>query len=194
MIKYYEKIELDIINKLFMLTGIPISTIKKYGIKFLFEHPTVLKDKQNEKLELLKSFIRDFNDLCFVQECQVFDNVDVAGEYFLKRLKYTKDKEVFEVLLLNNAYKFLWVETLFEGTINESIASPREVQKLVLKYDASVVIVAHNHPGGTARFSQDDINTTNKLKAALKTIDVRLLDHVLVADCNWYSAAAQGLL
>ena len=86
------------------------------------------------------------------------------------------------------------MEELFTGTIDGAAVYPREVVKRCLHHNAAAVIFAHNHPSGLAEPSQADISITRRLTTALNTIDVRVLDHVVVGRAEVVSFAARGLL
>lgn len=85
-------------------------------------------------------------------------------------------------------------EELFYGTIDGASVYPREVVKACLKYNSAAVIFAHNHPSGTPEPSQADLSITAKLKQALELVDIRVLDHIIVAGSNTISFAEKGLL
>lgn len=103
-------------------------------------------------------------------------------------------REAFGVLLLNNQNRVIRFETLFWGTINAASVYPREVVKTVLEHNAAAVIFAHNHPSGEAEPSSADRTITDVLVQALNLIDVRVLDHIVVADDRHVSFAERGLL
>ena len=86
------------------------------------------------------------------------------------------------------------LEELFQGTIDGAAVYPREVVKRCLYFNAAAVIFAHNHPSGIAEPSQADIAITHKLRAALLTIDVRVLDHLAIGDNCVVSFAERDLL
>ncbi len=86
------------------------------------------------------------------------------------------------------------LEELFRGTIDGAAVYPREVVKRCLHHNAAAVILAHNHPSGVAEPSQADIAITNKLRIALATIDVRVLDHLVIGNSVVVSFAERGLL
>ena len=83
---------------------------------------------------------------------------------------------------------------LFYGTINQANVYAREVAKSALKHNAAAVIVAHNHPSGSAEPSADDMATTMRLKQALALIDVKVLDHFIVAGNECLSFVERGLI
>jgi DNA repair protein RadC len=111
------------------------------------------------------------------------------------RLKFgEKEHEVFVVVHLDNQHRVTQVEELFRGTIDGCAVYPREVVKSCLLKNTAAVIFAHNHPSGVAEPSQADIKITNQLKAALNTVDVRVLDHVVVSAVDAVSFAERGLM
>jgi DNA repair protein RadC len=83
---------------------------------------------------------------------------------------------------------------MFQGTIDGASGHPREVVKEALRQNAAAVILAHPHPSGVAEPSQADELITNRLKEALSLIDVRILDHIIVAGGDTTSLAERGLL
>ncbi len=90
--------------------------------------------------------------------------------------------EVFAVLFLDNRHRVIAFEELFRGTIDGASVHPREVVRRVLYHNAAAVILAHNHPSGVAEPSRSDVSITRRLIDALALVDVRLLDHLIVAD------------
>lgn len=104
------------------------------------------------------------------------------------------EREEFVVMLLDSQHRCLHIESLFQGTINAAPVYPREVMKLIFKYNAAAVILAHNHPSGVAEPSQADQRITERLKKALNLIDVALLDHFVIGNNESVSFAERGLL
>jgi DNA repair protein RadC len=102
--------------------------------------------------------------------------------------------EEFACIWLDNQHQVLAFETLFTGTIDSAAVYPREVIKTALKHNAAAVIIAHNHPSGIAEPSQADQLLTEKLKQAFSSIDVRLLDHMVVGQGVVVSFAERGIL
>lgn len=101
-------------------------------------------------------------------------------------------KEVFVVMFLDAQNRLLCSETLFTGTLTQASVHPREVVKRALHHNAASVIFAHNHPSGVAEPSRADEALTKTLSAALALIDVRVLDHFIVAGNAAYSFAEKG--
>lgn len=98
------------------------------------------------------------------------------------------------VLFLDAQNRVLAQEELFSGTLTQTSVYPREVVKRALHYNAASVIFAHNHPSGVAEQSRADEMLTTALKQALALVDVRVLDHFIVAGNNTLSFAERGLL
>ncbi|WP_395689492.1 DNA repair protein RadC [Caenimonas koreensis] len=105
-----------------------------------------------------------------------------------------KSHEVFAVLFLDARSRMIELRELFRGTLTQTSVYPREVVKHALALDAAAVVLAHNHPSGNVQPSRADEAITQTLKAALALIDVRVLDHVIVARGEALSMAEQGLV
>lgn len=103
-------------------------------------------------------------------------------------------QEVFLCLFLDSRHAVIACEELFYGTIDGASVYPREVVKRSLKHNAAALILAHNHPSGVAEPSQADVRITERLKAALALVDIRVLDHMVVGDGEVVSLAERGLL
>ncbi len=105
-----------------------------------------------------------------------------------------QEREVFVVLFLDAQNRVQSQETLFEGTLTQTSVYPREVVKRALHHNAASVIFAHNHPSGIAEQSRADELITQALKKALDLVDIRVLDHFIVAGHQTMSFAERGLL
>ena len=102
--------------------------------------------------------------------------------------------EVFVTLLLDSQNRLVQYLELFRGTLTQTSVYPREVVKAALAHNAASMILAHNHPSGVAEPSRADELLTQSLKHALALIDVRVLDHFIVAGAETVSFAERGLL
>ena len=102
--------------------------------------------------------------------------------------------EVFICIQLDAQHRVIAVEELFRGTLTQTSVYPREVVKASLRANAAAVIFAHNHPSGAAQPSQADELLTRNLKDALAMVDVKVLDHFIVAGNQALSFAERGLL
>jgi len=105
-----------------------------------------------------------------------------------------EEREQFVVLFLNAQHRLIEAETMFYGTLSETSVYPREVVKRALQHNAAAVILAHNHPSGALAPSQADQILTDALKQALALVDVRVLDHFIVAGCDTLSFAERGMM
>ena len=128
-----------------------------------------------------------------LMEADALTNSELTRDYLRARMR-DYPHEVFACLYLDNQHRVTAMEELFKGTIDGAAVYPREVVKRCLHNNAAAVIFAHNHPSGLAEPSQADIAITNRLKLALNTIDVRVLDHVVVGRGEVVSFAERGLL
>lgn len=113
---------------------------------------------------------------------------------YLRLLLHNREHEVFVVVLLDAQNRVLVSEELFRGTLTQTSVYPREIVKIALRHNAAAVIFAHNHPSGVAEPSRADEALTSALKQALTLVDVRVLDHFIVAGGSALSFAERGLL
>lgn len=113
---------------------------------------------------------------------------------YLRLLLAGKEHEVFVVVLLDAQNRVLTCEEMFRGTLTQTSVYPREVVKVALAANAGSAIFAHNHPSGVSEPSRADENLTRALKEALALVDVRVLDHFIVAGASSMSFAERGLL
>ena len=113
---------------------------------------------------------------------------------YLRMTLTGRDYEVFLVLFLDAQNRVIQPEEMFRGTLTQTSVYPREVVKRSLVNNAAAVIFAHNHPSGLAEPSHADELLTQSLKQALALVDVRVLDHFVVAGGGVMSFAERGLL
>tara|TARA_R110000851_G_scaffold275824_1_gene428551 strand:- start:12774 stop:13721 length:948 start_codon:yes stop_codon:yes gene_type:complete len=104
------------------------------------------------------------------------------------------ESEQFHVLFLDSQHKLIKSEVLFKGTIDGSAVYPREVVKAALAANAAAVVFAHNHPSGVPEASGADKSITTRLVAALKTVDIKCLDHIIIGGGEFTSFAQKGWL
>ncbi len=102
--------------------------------------------------------------------------------------------EVFAVMFLDSQHRLIRIEEMFRGTLSQTSVYPREVVLRALTLQASAVVLAHNHPSGSAQASRADQALTQALKSALALVDVRVLDHFVVTATEAQSMAEQGLI
>ena len=113
---------------------------------------------------------------------------------YLHLILHSREYEVFVVVLLDAQNRVLTSEEMFRGTLTQTSVYPREVVKTALKHNAAAVILAHNHPSGVAEPSHADQLLTQSLKQALALVDIKVLDHFIVAGGSALSFAERGLL
>lgn len=128
-----------------------------------------------------------------MQERDVLDSPAQVREY-LGIMLGKRDHEVFMALFLDAQHRVIAPEEMFRGTLTQTSVYPREVVKRALAMNAAAVIFAHNHPSGIAEPSRSDELLTQALKTALALVDVRVLDHIVIAGSNAISFAERGLL
>lgn len=113
---------------------------------------------------------------------------------YLQLLLRARQQEVFVAIFLDAQHRVVAAEELFQGTLTQTSVYPREVVKRALHHNAAAVIFAHNHPSGVAEPSDSDRLLTGALKQSLQLIDVRVLDHFIVAGACCLSFAEKGML
>ncbi len=120
-------------------------------------------------------------------------NSPLAVRNYLQLLLRGREQEVFMVIFLDAQHRVIVAEEMFHGTLTQTSVYPREVVKRALALNAAAVIFAH-HPSGVAEPSQSDRLLTDALKQALQLVDVRVLDHFIVAGAGCLSFAEKGML
>lgn len=132
-----------------------------------------------------------------VRQClaarEVFGSPDAVKTYLQLHLA-RKPREEFAVLFLDAQNRLIELQVMFRGTLTQTSVYPREIVAAALEIGAAGVVLAHNHPSGTVQPSRADEALTQTIKAALALVDVRVLDHVIVAPGQALSMAERGLL
>lgn len=128
-----------------------------------------------------------------LRQRQIFDNPQMVGDYLQLHLA-SRPYEVFAVMFLDAQHRLIAMEEMFRGTLSQTSVYPREVVVRALHHHAQAVVLSHNHPSGQVSPSRADEALTKTLKAALGLVDVRVLDHVIVAPGQSLSMAEQGLV
>jgi len=121
-------------------------------------------------------------------------NSPSAVRDYLRLLLNWQEHEIFVVIFLDARNRVIAAEEIFRGTLTQTSVYPREVVKAALKHNAAAVILAHNHPSGVPDPSQSDRLLTDTLKQALSLVEVRVLDHFIIAGAQTLSMAEQGLM
>ena len=128
-----------------------------------------------------------------LKERTVFDTPHAVSDYLRLHLGQ-RPYEVFAVIFLDAQNRMLALEELFRGTLTQTSVYPREVVIRALHHSAASVVLAHNHPSGSVQPSRADEYLTQNLKSALALLDIRVLDHVIVAQGQALSMAEKGLM
>lgn len=122
-----------------------------------------------------------------------FSSPSVVRDFL--RLKMAElEFEVFNVIFLDAQHGVIATEEMFRGSLTQTSVYPREVVKRALYHNAAAVIFAHNHPSGICEPSRADEMLTDALKKSLALVDVKALDHFIVAGSNCMSFAERGLI
>ncbi|MEY3473583.1 MAG: hypothetical protein RL087_41 [Pseudomonadota bacterium] len=128
-----------------------------------------------------------------LRERAALGSPDAVKQYLQLHLGQRTHK-VFAVMFLDTQNRLIALEELFRGTLTQTSVYPREVAVRALHHHAAAVVLAHNHPSGAVQPSRADEALTQSLKAALALLDVRVLDHIIVAPGQALSFAERGLL
>jgi DNA repair protein RadC len=139
-------------------------------------------------LEMSKRHLREQ-----IQQGDTLTSSQSTRDYLINELRH-ETREIFAVLFLNNQHQVIQFERLFFGTIDAAAVYPRIVVEQAIKYNAAAVILTHNHPSGVAEASIADLQITHRLTQALNLLDIRVLDHIIVAGHQCFSFAEHGKL
>lgn len=116
----------------------------------------------------------------------------IAGKFIPRFLGHTNEE--FLVLLLNTSNQIIREITVSQGSLNQTIVHPREVFKKAISESANSIVLIHNHPSGNPNPSKEDIKITRQLIDAGKIIDIKILDHIIIAGEKFTSLRAEGIL
>ena len=138
-----------------------------------------------------------FNDVarkCEIsrQSIRIVNSSQDAGTFLLPYFYGLRDETVYQVCL-DAKGKVLDCRALFKGSANGVAIAIRKIVEVALSVNATSVIMAHNHPGGLALPSAEDRAATLRIRAALQSLDIVLIDHIIVADQDFISMADSGL-
>lgn len=176
----------QLIEKFGSLKNVLNSDIEKLKeIKGIKEHASFF-------ISFFKNFAVKYAELELAEKEKISSPSDTV--VFLKTLIGSSKDEIFYAIFMNASNKILFYDEINRGVVNKSAVYPRKIVELALKNNATSVIIAHNHPGGGCKPSQNDIIATEAVLKALKTVDVSLLDHIIVTDKNYYSFKDNGLI
>ena len=128
-----------------------------------------------------------------VKNFKILDGVEAAGSYLMPNFAGI-NKEIVYIVLLDNKNKIIDCRKLCEGSINAAIINIRNILEVAIPLGTTRIIIAHNHPGGTAIPSGEDIETTKNIKKMLSVFSIDLVDHIIFADSDYVSFKQSGLL
>lgn len=118
-----------------------------------------------------------------------FTQPENVAHYLIHQIGF-QSQEHFGVLFLDQQHRLIQFKTLFIGSLNQALVSPREIAKTALTLDSAAVVLAHNHPSGDPTPSQQDFEITRRITQALALLEIRCLDHVILGDLGrWHSFA-----
>ena len=127
------------------------------------------------------------------KEAMIIENPETVANYLMEDLRH-KDKECFVMLSLDGKGALIKESTISIGTVNSSLASPREVYLEAVKNGAVSIILVHNHPSGNPRPSQNDLAVTRKMKEAGELLGISLIDHVIIGDNSYVSLSEEKMM
>jgi len=146
---------------------------------------------------LFLKFIKDIHKI-YLRETklqkQIYINSSKELFDYLRLDLQNEQEEVFKVVFLNTQNKFIKEEELFRGTIDKNYIYPREIVKKILNYNAKSVIFVHNHPSGIVKPSKADIEITKKMQITLETLDINVLDHIIIGGNDYFSFSENKML
>ncbi|MDY4509047.1 MAG: DNA repair protein RadC [Candidatus Faecousia sp.] len=172
---------LDRFGSLSQVLDAPLEALKK--VPGISDHSASL-------LRLVTELAR-FYQVDSAQRTEVLTSLDACGRYLVPRFFGRKVETVF-LLCLDAKCKVLCCREIGEGSVNAASISVRKVVEAALSANATSVVLAHNHPSGVALPSADDVQTTRRIAAALSAVEVKLIDHIVVAEGDFISMAQSG--
>ncbi|MDP2731261.1 MAG: DNA repair protein RadC [Dehalococcoidales bacterium] len=143
-------------------------------------------------IKLVQEVAREFLKEKIIDK-PIYKSAQEIFDYLYHSMRDLK-KEVFKVLYLNSQNQIIESEDLFEGTVNSSSISPREVIERALKHNAVSLIFVHNHPSGNPEPSKNDRELTKDLVYAGSIMRLKVLDHIIIGNDRYFSFASQGLI
>lgn len=126
-------------------------------------------------------------------EPQTFENPRLVADYYQEDMRH-KEQEEFHVMFFNTKQVLIRETLVSKGTVNASLAAPREIFVEALRNQAVTIILVHNHPSGNPEPSQEDILLTRNIQAAGDIIGIRLIDHIIIGDNRYVSLKERGLI
>ena len=149
-----------------------------------------IKDHAATLLALVIDLCRYYQVNC-AQKTEILATLDACANYLVPRF-FGRTRETVFLLCLDAKCKVLCCKELGEGSVNTASISVRKVVETALSANATTVVLAHNHPSGIAVPSNEDVQTTGRIAAALQAVEIYLADHIVVADGDYVSMVQSG--
>lgn len=127
-----------------------------------------------------------------VSFCQEFASPELIAAYYMEDMRHYKTEHLM-IVMLNTKHHFIGDYELSKGTVNASLASPREAYIEALKSEAVYLVLIHNHPSGDPTPSKEDLLTTRRMKEAGSIIGITLIDHIIIGDNKYISLRQQNM-
>ena len=149
-----------------------------------------IKDHAATLLALVIDLCRYYQVNC-ARHTEILTTLEACGNYLVPRF-FGRTRETVFLLCLDAKCKVLCCKEIGEGSVNSASISVRKVVETALAANATTVVLAHNHPSGIAVPSNEDIQTTQRIAAALNAVEIYLADHIVVADGDYVSMLQSG--
>lgn len=131
--------------------------------------------------------------MCRSQNRLDFSSPASIADYYMEQCRHFEVEKLIVVYLDTKCHK-IHDEIMFQGTVNRSVVSPREIFINALKYNAVNIVILHNHPSGDATPSKDDIYSTKRLIEAGNLVGISLIDHIIIGDRKYISLKEVGII
>ncbi|RKX68152.1 hypothetical protein DRP44_00305 [candidate division TA06 bacterium] len=143
-------------------------------------------------IKLARGIIETFHKTKLMRKSRIKNAKDLV-DYLYSSMGFL-NREIFKTVFLNVKNEIIKIDDLFVGTVNESPVYPREIMRKAFIYNAVSIIIVHNHPSGDVTPSRGDILVTEKIKNICDTMDISLLDHIIIGKDKYYSFAEERIL
>ncbi len=178
-----------------MILNVAEENLRLYKLSDILQAPRAIKgidEEKQSKLYALKEVARRLMDAETPKQYTIRRPEDIYN--FLKPMFKYETKEHFLIIILDTKNQVIAAPTISIGSLSASIVHPREVFSEVLKYPASSVVLAHNHPSGDSSPSKEDLNITRRLVKCGEFMDIAVLDHIIMGNDEYTSLKEQGFI
>lgn len=121
-----------------------------------------------------------------------FDQPETIADYYMEQLRHEEQEQLI-CMMLDTKNHLLGEEMVFKGTVNQALASPREIFLAATSYHAVGILLVHNHPSGDPAPSRADLDFTERIRRAGEILGIPLLDHIIIGDCRFLSFRQRGI-